>query len=243
MKPEKFTNQEVGTKWDILPRLTWTTAFYQLDRENSAIKDSVTQQVVAQGASRTKGIETGLAGYVTDRWQVSAGYANVNSHFLTDSANAGTGAAAAKAGAHVNFVPVHTYSLWNRYDINYNWGVGLGVISQTEYYAAADNLVHVPGYTRVDGAVYWRLNKFVKAQVNVENIFGAKYYPTADGTNNITIGSPRAAWFTLTTNFTGEDRSAPIWGPGLASILRPASTGPAGVSGPLAAGPGSGSSY
>ena len=91
---------------------------------------------------------------------------------------------------------------------------GLGVISQDRYYAAADNTVQVPGFTRVDGAVFWRLNKYVRAQVNVENIFGAKYYPSADGNNNITIGSPRAARFVLTTNFTGDDRSAPMWGPG-----------------------------
>ena len=119
------------------------------------------------------------------------------------------------------FVPTHTYSLWNRYDITYNWGVGLGIIAQDRYYAAADNTVQVPGFTRVDGAIFWRLNKFVRAQLNVENIFGAKYYPSADGNNNITIGSPRAARFVLTTNFTGDDRSAPMWGPGAATMFRP----------------------
>jgi catecholate siderophore receptor len=234
LKPEKFTNREVGTKWDLLPRLTWTTAFYQLDRENTPIRDT-TGIVVAAGQSRVLGIETGLAGYVTDRWQVSAGYANVNARYLTSTSNA-AGTLAARAGAHVQFVPVHTYSLWNRYDINYNWGVGLGVISQSEYYAAADNTVHVPGYTRVDGAVFWRLNKFVKAQVNVENIFGAKYYPSADGNNNISIGSPRAVRFALTTNITAEDHTAPMWGPGLASMVKPASTGPVGVSGAVGTG-------
>ena len=81
--------------------------------------------------------------------------------------------------------------------------------------------MQVPGFTRVDGAIFWRLNKFVRAQVNVENIFGAKYYPSADGNNNITIGSPRAARFALTTNFTGDDRSAPMWGPGPAAMFRP----------------------
>ncbi len=128
------------------------------------------------------------------------------------------------------FVPIHTYSLWNRYDITYNWGVGVGVIAEDHYFASADNTVVVPGFTRVDGAIFWRLNKFVRAQLNVENIFGAKYYPSADGNNNITIGSPRAARFTLTTNFTGDDRSAPLWGPGLQTMLRPTATGPAGPS-------------
>ena len=40
----------------------------------------------------------------------------------------------------------------------------------------------IPGYTRVDAAVFWRLNKFTKAQINVENIFGANYYPTPTAT-------------------------------------------------------------
>src|SRR4029078_9186239 len=172
---------------------------------------------IAAVQSNVKGVESGLGGYVTDKWQVTAGYTNLKARYVTNTSTA-AGAVAASAGNHVQFVPTHTYSLWNRYDFNYNWGVGLGVISQTEYYAAADNVVHVPGYTRIDGAVFWRLNKFVKAQVNVENIFGAKYYPTADGNNNITIGSPRAARFILTTNFTGEDRAGPIWGPGLARL-------------------------
>jgi len=229
LQPEKFTNKEVGSKWDITPLLTLTTAFFELDRENTPIRDPGGSGVtIAQGHSRVKGIEVGLAGYVTDKWQISAGYANLNAHFLTDTANAGTGNPVAVAGAHVPFVPTHTYSLWNRYDINYNWGVGVGIISQDRYYAAVDNAVEVPGFTRVDGAIFWRLNKFVRAQVNVENIFGAKYYPSADANNNITIGSPRAARFVLTTNFTGEDRSAPMWGPGPTAMLRPTATGPAG---------------
>ena len=241
LQPEKFTNKEVGTKWDITPLLTMTTAFFELDRENTPIRDPAgTGIVVAAGHSRVKGIEAGLAGYVTDKWQISAGYANLDARFVTNTANAGTGVIAAVAGAHVPFVPTHTYSLWNRYDITYNWGVGIGVISQDRYYTSVDNTVQVPGFTRVDGAIFWKLNKFVRAQVNVENIFGAKYYPSADGNNNITIGSPRAARFALTTNFTGDDRSAPMWGPGLATMLRPTATGPGG---PGSYGPPGGGTY
>jgi catecholate siderophore receptor len=237
LDPEKFTNKEVGSKWDITPLLTFTTAFFRLDRENTPIRDPAgTGIVVASGHSRVLGVETGLAGYVTDRWQISAGYANLKARYLTDTSNTGTiiggaPAVAARAGAHVPFVPTNTYSLWNRYDITYNWGVGLGVISQDRYYAAADNTVQVPGFTRVDGAIFWRLNKYVRAQINVENIFGAKYYPSADGNNNVTIGSPRAARFVLTTNFTGDDRSAPMWGPGPTAMFKPASSGPTGPGG------------
>ena len=58
----------------------------------------------------------------------------------------------------------------------------------------------MPGFTRIDGAVFYRFNRNLRAQLNVENIFGAKYYPTADANNNITPGSPRAARFMMVLN-------------------------------------------
>ena len=131
---------------------------------------------------------------------MTAGYANLDARYLTNTSNA-AGTLAARAGAHVPFTPVHTWSLWNRYDFTETWGAGLGVISQTEYYANRDNQVHVPGFTRVDGAIYWRLNPTFRAQLNIENIFGVKYYPSADSNNNITIGSPRAARVVVVANF------------------------------------------
>ncbi len=41
----------------------------------------------------------------------------------------------------------------------------------------------------------------LRAQLNVENIFGTRYYPTADGNNNITPGSPRAARLSITASY------------------------------------------
>jgi catecholate siderophore receptor len=199
LKPEKFTNKEVGAKWDVTPALAFTAAYFRLDRENTPIRDN-TNVAIAAGASRVDGAELGLAGRLTKQWQITAGYANLHARYLTDTSSA-AGVLAARAGNHVPFTPVHTYSMWNRYDFDDTWGVGLGVISQTEYYANADNQVHVPGFTRIDGAVFWRLNQNIRAQLNVENLFGAKYYPSADSNNNITIGSPRAARAVLIANF------------------------------------------
>ncbi len=60
LQPEKFTNQEVGTKWDITPLLTLTTAYFQLDRENTRVPDpSGTGLVIATGHSRVNGFEVG----------------------------------------------------------------------------------------------------------------------------------------------------------------------------------------
>ncbi len=51
-------------------------------------------------------------------------------------------------------VPHHTLSLWNTYQVNPRLGAGLGIIHRTDMFAAIDNTVVLPGYTRVDVAVY-----------------------------------------------------------------------------------------
>lgn len=199
LKPEQFTNKEVGVKWDITPALAFTAAAFRLDRENTPIRDD-NGTVNAAGHSRVDGQEVSLAGRVTDKWQMTAGYAHLDARFLTDTSNS-TGTVAALAGATVPFVPEHTFSLWNRYDFTENWGAGVGVIHQTSYFANANNEVNVPGFTRVDGALYWTINKTFSAQVNAENLFGAKYFSSADGNNNISPGSPRAVRGVVTAHF------------------------------------------
>jgi catecholate siderophore receptor len=126
---------------------------------------------------------------------VTAGYA------YTDARVVGATSATIVAGNRVALVPYNQISLWNRYDFTENWGAGVGVIKMSIFYASSDDTVLLPAYTRVDGAVFYRLNKNLRAQLNVENIFGAKYYPTADGNNNITPGSPRAARFQITASY------------------------------------------
>ena len=206
-EPEKFVNKEVGVKWEITPRLTYTTALYELDRTNSRFPDPVNLGFfILNGATKTRGVEVTLGGYLTDQWQMTGGYA------YTDARVVGATSATISAGNRVALVPYNTFSLWNRYDFTEMWGAGLGVIRSSNFFASSDDTVLLPAYTRVDGAVFWKLNKTVKAQVNVENIFGAKYFPTADGNNNITPGSPRAARFVLTTSFAGTDTPGPNWG-------------------------------
>ena len=55
MKPEQFTNYEVGVKWDVLPRLSLTTAAYRLDRTNTRATDpNDPTRIVQTGSQRTR---------------------------------------------------------------------------------------------------------------------------------------------------------------------------------------------
>jgi catecholate siderophore receptor len=98
-------------------------------------------------------------------------------------------------------VPRNTLSWWNHYRFNGNWAAGFGVINRSNMYAAIDNRVVLPGYTRADAAVYYKLSEKVSLQGNLENVFDKEYFINADGNDNISPGSPRLARFALTWKF------------------------------------------
>jgi catecholate siderophore receptor len=190
LKPEKFDNYEVGAKWEPLEGLLATAAIYQLDRTNTRAPGATPGTVVLTGAQRSRGVELGLERSISNRWQISAGYAWQKAKITETTA-------AAPEGREVPLVPRHSFSLWNRYDVSDALGVGLGVIARSKSFASISNAVKLPAYARVDGALYYRLMRGVEAQVNVENMFNADYFPTAHNDNNIAPAAPRTVKGTL----------------------------------------------
>ncbi|HEU4884604.1 MAG TPA: TonB-dependent siderophore receptor [Longimicrobium sp.] len=193
LEPEQFTNYELGAKWDVLPGLALTSAIYRLDRTNTSAPDpNDPTRTVQTGEARTTGWELGASGSVTDAWQVTAGFSRQRAKIVEQTA-------AAPAGAQVPLVPRHTVSMWNRVQVLPSLGLGVGVLHQSKMFAAIDNTVTLPGFTRFDGAVFLRVTPGLSAQVNVENLFDEQYYATSHGNNNILPGAPRTVRFSLTT--------------------------------------------
>ena len=189
--PEEFENIEVGAKWDLGPALALTAAVFQLDRKNVIIPDPNDPGVsILVDGQRTEGVELGVSGQVNEAWSIQGGYAYQDGH-LTD----------AFGGARLAQLPKHVVSLWNRYDFTSAWGVGLGVVYQTEMFAAADNSVTLPEFTRVDAGLYYAPSERLSLQLNVENLLDERYYPNAHNNNNITPGSPPAVRFGVTASF------------------------------------------
>ena len=195
VKPEKFSNYEAGVKWDVNRALSVTTAVYRLDRDNTRATDpNDPTRILQTGSQRTQGYEFGANGNITRRWQVAGGYAYQDAfiHRVTTSA---------LTGAQVAQVPHHTFSMWNHYRLLPRLGAGVGVQRRTDMFAAVDNTVVLPAYTRVDAAVYFSLSERVRLQANVENLLNTRYYVNADGNNNISPGSSRAVRIGLTARF------------------------------------------
>src|SRR5262249_29552614 len=108
---------------------------------------------------------------------------------------------AAREGARVAQVPRHTLSLWNAVQVVPRLGLGLGVLYRTDMFAAIDNTVVLPGYTRVDAAAFFKLTARTRLQANVENLFDHRYYVNADNNTNISPGCPREVRIALTAQF------------------------------------------
>jgi catecholate siderophore receptor len=186
VKPEKFSNYEAGIKWDVSRSLSLTTAVYRLDRTNTRSTDpNDPTRIVQTGSQRTNGLEIGANGSITRAWKIAGGYAHQDA-FVTSAT------VAARAGAQVAQVPHNTFSLWNNYQVLPRLGVGLGLLNRSNMFAAIDNTVVLPTYTRADAAVFFSLTEKVRLQANVENLFDRKYYINADNNTNISPGSPRA---------------------------------------------------
>ncbi|NBO18594.1 MAG: TonB-dependent receptor, partial [Proteobacteria bacterium] len=195
LRPEKLSNYEVGAKWDVLPNFNLSSAVYQLERENTRANDPNNPgQVVPTGSSRTRGVELGATGRITDAWQMIGGYAYQEAVITSVTA-------AARDGAKVALVPRQMASLWNKYDVTKEWAGALGVIRQSDQFANVDNAVRLKGFTRLDAALFYTLTPKHRLQLNVENVLNRRYSLTADGNNNIQPGSPLAFRLSLTSNF------------------------------------------
>jgi catecholate siderophore receptor len=192
LDPEEFENVEIGAKWDVAgDALSLTAALFQLDRTNVVIQDpnDPNLSLLVKGQT-TEGIELGASGRIGDAWSIQAGYAYQDGE-LTE----------ALGGTRLAQLPEHVLSLWNKYAINERWSVGLGVIHQTRSFAAADNQVTLPGFTRADAGVYFTPNARWRFQVNIENLLDETYYANAHNNNNISPGSPFAVRAGVTARF------------------------------------------
>lgn len=183
LAPEKFRNIEAGLKWDFTPELGLTASVYQLDRTNTRATDPQTGQAVQTGKSRAKGFEVALAGRITPQWQASIGYARQDGEIRATTT-------AAPAGRRLAQLPKHQFTAWSRYDFTRRIGAGLGLIHQSAQFATISNNVRMPGFTRLDAALFFDVNERFALQLNAENLTGERYFPSAHTDQNISTGEP-----------------------------------------------------
>jgi catecholate siderophore receptor len=198
--PEKARNYEIGARWDLTRALTLSAALFRTQRDDVRVADPLNPGLfVKTGQQRTDGVELGVQGDVTPRWQVYGGYAYLDGR-ITKPVSTGTTATAGSvvpAGNRIGLVPEHTFSLWNKVRLQEKWAAGLGLIYQSSSYTSFTNAVKLPAFGRIDTAVYYDIDRRNRLALNVENLLDREYFPTADSDNNISPGAPltvRLTW-------------------------------------------------
>lgn len=193
LAPERFTNYEVGAKWDIRPDLNATLAVFRLERTNATTPDPANVTATINiGETRTQGVELALTGQITPNWQVSGGYTYQDAKLRGNDL------------VHLGQVPEHQIALWNRYNVSPRFGLGLGVVHQSSQFAAIRTLpttTRLPAFTRADAALFFKATNRLELQVNVENLLNEEYFSDAHNNNNITPGAPINARFTARLAF------------------------------------------
>jgi catecholate siderophore receptor len=166
LPPEKNRSYEIGAKWDLLnDKLDLTAALFDVDKTNARTQVSTTEYELS-GNIRVRGGEVGLAGHVTDQWQLFAGYTRLNADIV--KASDGT-----QGNVPAN-TPKNSATLWNSVKLTQEWEVGGGATYLSQRFAANNDLVTVPGYTRWDAMIAWHQPKY-DVQFNVLNIGDKKY--------------------------------------------------------------------
>ncbi|MEL7451232.1 MAG: TonB-dependent siderophore receptor, partial [Pseudomonadota bacterium] len=194
-RPQFFENREIGFKWDLRSDLALTAAVFELERESftSIDPEDQDQLIVVQG-STTTGFEVQLAGNITERWALTAGYSLLDGEVQRVDGSGNDGNVTRQT-------PDNMFSFWSNYDISQSFGVGLGLTYQDSFFVREDNAAEVPSFTRVDAAAFYQVNDRLRLQLNVENLLDEDYFPDAHSNNNITTGEPLNARLTAILDF------------------------------------------
>ncbi|MBC3875909.1 catecholate siderophore receptor Fiu [Undibacterium flavidum] len=194
--PQKTTNLELGTKWDLLNKaLAFTAAFYRTDNTNEIVQvDAVTNVFAQFGKRRVEGVELGLVGQVNPDWQITAGVATMKTKVLQGSA--GNNA----AGAAARWSPDLTATLWSSYKVAPSWTVGGGVrytseqkrIVDPSLNAALQNLPSIASSWVANAVIGYQATRNLSLQLNVNNLTDKEYVSTLNNSGaRYTVGSPR----------------------------------------------------
>ncbi|WP_250473646.1 TonB-dependent siderophore receptor [Caballeronia sp. GAFFF1] len=165
--PEKNRSYEIGSKWDLLNGgLSVTQSLFNIEKTNARTQVS-TGEYTLDGDVRVRGYQLGVAGHITNKWQVFGGYTYMDG--TVQKALDGT------TGNTLANTPHHMLTLWSTYNVTPNWEFGGGPSYVSSRYAANNNLVQVGGYTRWDAMAAYHQKRY-DIQFNVVNLTDKKYY-------------------------------------------------------------------
>lgn len=205
LDPQKGTNAEMGTKWNVLDnKLFLTAALFRSTNENE-IATNPDGSSVALGEKQVEGVEFGAVGSLTDKWQISAGLAFMDNEITrgnrtVDNPNTPANEASGNnEGGAIQWSPKTTFTLWNSYTFDSGLLIGGGaryvdtMVSSSVVNTTAlstRSMYEFGDYWVFDAMASYPINQNLSVQLNLLNITdedyvaslnngGSRYYPGA----------------------------------------------------------------
>ncbi|MNH53491.1 putative TonB-dependent receptor BfrD precursor [compost metagenome] len=202
LDPEETESFEIGAKANLFnDRLALSGALFKTVRKNAQIQVSAGVYEQA-GEAEVQGLELGVSGNVTDKWQVFGGYTWMDSE-LTKGAynNVNVGEALANT-------PEHSASLFTTYRLMPQLSLGGGVYYVSRSFGGnqggaggGGNRIYAPEYTRLDLFASYDINDRASLQLNVQNAGDEEYIIRTNGVHHADVAPARSAILTLNLRY------------------------------------------
>lgn len=202
LSPEKTRSFEVGTKWDVLDGLALTAAAFYTEKFNARVP--VDGAIYANaGEVKAKGIELSVAGKVTDKWNVFAGYIYLDTEQTKvgdDGSSTALGAVGNK-GKDLPGVAKNSASVWTTYNVLPDLTIGGGAFYMDKVYADPGNALYVPSYVRWDAMANYKIDDRISLQLNLQNLTDKRYFNQTYTRHFATVAPGRLAFVSLNFKF------------------------------------------
>lgn len=192
LNPTTGIQYESGLKFHMLnDRLQFTTAAFQITKDNVAVNDQDHLGYQLNGGSmRSEGFDVSLLGQLTPELQAVGSYAYTDTRVIKSTA--------LPIDAPLAGVPLNSGSLWLKYTFQdgtlRGFGGGVGCFVADDRAGDSMNTFTLPGYVRWDAGTWYAFamsgGQVVKFQLNVQNIFDRIYYESSSGVSGVQPGSP-----------------------------------------------------
>ncbi len=168
LPPEQNEAYEAGVKYELLKgNLSLNGALFQITKYN-ARSSNADNTFTAAGTIVVKGARAGIAGRLSEEWQVFGGYTYLDAR-ITNGVAAGT----------QGMVPLNTprdsATIWTTYTIAQTYEIGGGATYLGQRYANNNDSVYVPEFTRFDATVAYRQPTY-DIRLNVFNLTNTMYF-------------------------------------------------------------------
>lgn len=209
LDPQEAMNYEVGGKMDLIEgRLQATAALFKSTNKNDLARASDDPNIIIQyGKREVKGVELGLVGQITDKWQITAGVTRQDTE-VTDGSIPTAGGPSTQTGAAINFSPKLSITTWTTYRVLPNLSLGGGVrhistaARQISNVAVTAGVFEIPSYTVVDLYGQYDITSNIGVQVNVYNVGDEDYVGSINNSGQrYFAGIPRSYLATLNFKF------------------------------------------